>query len=663
MSATPTAQPTAELEAINARVRANPEAPWERYRLGRELLRAGFLDQARSEFAALCGRPDVQPAWLVMLGVTEVRFEAWEAASAAFEQALQWDPDQADWNSWLGRVLVASGSLEAGTERLERAWALRPDRPAFAVLLVKAYLKQGRFADALALAETAQGRTDDPMWARLAATAELTRAAEARSHALRGVQAFRSQQWDLAIDGLSAALALLPGQPSWEALLARSRLGAGDLTGAIAGLERLIDGHGPQAAWLGQLGITHQIAGDRAQAIAYLRRAVGAEGMAPTWHARLAGLLLADGRADAAVKAYRTALAELPGHPGWTVGLAKALLAAGDHQAAHDVLAPLTNGRKALPVWRMLLGAIDLHLGRLDEALAGYQRALLGARGAAPAAWHSRTAALLVRAGRDLDAASELEKAVALPDAVPATSATLARVYWRLGRTTEALEQIERALLAEADPPPGWRTMGAEIRRGIEAGGSQGALPSPAFSDDVYRTSRADAAPAEQSPDFELWRAVCDRVGALGARRVLDIGCGPGQFAEYFVRRLPDVAYIGVDFSPVAIEQARARAPTAGFVLADVVRDGVPGAIDYDLVLALEVLEHVDEDLQMLAGLQTGAQFIGSVPSFDSFGHVRFFADKAAVRARYRKALEGLKVEPHALGPHSTLYLMTGKIA
>lgn len=42
----------------------------------------------------------------------------------------------------------------------------------------------------------------------------------------------------------------------------------------------------------------------------------------------------------------------------------------------------------------------------------------------------------------------------------------------------------------------------------------------------------------------------------LGARRVLDIGCGTGLLLGHLG---PDVTYVGIDISPTAIEVARAR--------------------------------------------------------------------------------------------------------
>jgi trans-aconitate methyltransferase len=117
------------------------------------------------------------------------------------------------------------------------------------------------------------------------------------------------------------------------------------------------------------------------------------------------------------------------------------------------------------------------------------------------------------------------------------------------------------------------------------------------------------------------------------AADVMELGCGSGGFAALICDR---TYYWGLDFAPGLIEAARQRLPNAVFEVADLRTAVIPRA---DVYVALEVLEHLDDDLGLLARLPRGARVVLSVPSFDSASHVRFFAASGSARARYRVAL------------------------
>jgi trans-aconitate 2-methyltransferase len=52
-------------------------------------------------------------------------------------------------------------------------------------------------------------------------------------------------------------------------------------------------------------------------------------------------------------------------------------------------------------------------------------------------------------------------------------------------------------------------------------------------------------------------------------RRVVDLGCGPGNSAELLIERYPGSEVIGLDSSPDMLRQARERLPRGTFVQAD----------------------------------------------------------------------------------------------
>ena len=113
--------------------------------------------------------------------------------------------------------------------------------------------------------------------------------------------------------------------------------------------------------------------------------------------------------------------------------------------------------------------------------------------------------------------------------------------------------------------------------------------------------------------------------------------------------------YSGIDFSPVAIQKAKERAPNMAdrFALGDI-RSGDWNGQEYDVVCITEVLEHLDDDQAVLRAIRPGTKVIYSVPLQDSAGHVRYFKDVDQVEKEpeCKEAVQELEqsgVLPHRL--------------
>lgn len=106
---------------------------------------------------------------------------------------------------------------------------------------------------------------------------------------------------------------------------------------------------------------------------------------------------------------------------------------------------------------------------------------------------------------------------------------------------------------------------------------------------------------------FELTLATVERLrGDRPHLDVLDAGCEDGQLAEALARRRPAWHIVGVDASPPALERARRRIAANGvtnveLVEADLTED--VGVARYDVVLAIECLEEIDDDRRALSNL------------------------------------------------------------
>jgi trans-aconitate 2-methyltransferase len=100
------------------------------------------------------------------------------------------------------------------------------------------------------------------------------------------------------------------------------------------------------------------------------------------------------------------------------------------------------------------------------------------------------------------------------------------------------------------------------------------------------------------------------------ARRVVDIGCGPGNSTELLVERFPDAEVIGFDASSDMLKAARARLPRATFMEADVATWTPDPTVDvlYANAVFQWVPNHLDVLARLLGALSPGGVLAIQVP-------------------------------------------------
>jgi SAM-dependent methyltransferase len=126
-------------------------------------------------------------------------------------------------------------------------------------------------------------------------------------------------------------------------------------------------------------------------------------------------------------------------------------------------------------------------------------------------------------------------------------------------------------------------------------------------------------------------------------RRILDAGCGVGVFTMELAKQHPDALVLGVDMEPALVDRASNIARRAGLVncrfeVCDVT--SLPFRDEFDLVVSVDNLEHVENDVAAMenlrAALVPGGTLVVHVPgyyrrwvffgrrvNFDVPGHVR----------------------------------------
>ena len=167
-----------------------------------------------------------------------------------------------------------------------------------------------------------------------------------------------------------------------------------------------------------------------------------------------------------------------------------------------------------------------------------------------------------------------------------------------------------------------------------------------------------------ETPWYLVWKKIISKISEVGVTRVLDIGCGPGQFADCLVNEIKSIKYTGIDFSQSAISLAKNLNLSVDFIVADAVSYDY-SQIDYDLVVTTEFLEHIHDDLGVLKKIKSGTIVLATLPNMDSEGHVRFLSKdvnraKKQVIRRYSKVCEIVSIDffPYESNPENADFLI-----
>lgn len=129
---------------------------------------------------------------------------------------------------------------------------------------------------------------------------------------------------------------------------------------------------------------------------------------------------------------------------------------------------------------------------------------------------------------------------------------------------------------------------------------------------------------------------VISELKRLGVKTILDVCCGQGTFLSL----CQDNGFIcsGFDFSHVAIEIAQEVNKLEDVWIGDALNK-INYTGDYDAYVAIQVLEHIVKDVDVIKNLKPNIPFIFSVPDWATPGdeHVRKFPSDASIHLRYDK--------------------------
>jgi 2-polyprenyl-3-methyl-5-hydroxy-6-metoxy-1,4-benzoquinol methylase len=144
--------------------------------------------------------------------------------------------------------------------------------------------------------------------------------------------------------------------------------------------------------------------------------------------------------------------------------------------------------------------------------------------------------------------------------------------------------------------------------------------------------------PLEESP----WIAMYETLAGMIATNedVVDLGCGTGRFLELLSRKGHSAQKTGIDWSEAALEQASNYYSGYGRGLSLRREDLAewkpdPNRAGNTIYVCSEVLEHLEDDWDLVRRIPPGHRFLFSVPNFDSESHLRTFPGVGDVWERY----------------------------
>ena len=111
-------------------------------------------------------------------------------------------------------------------------------------------------------------------------------------------------------------------------------------------------------------------------------------------------------------------------------------------------------------------------------------------------------------------------------------------------------------------------------------------------------------------------RLLADVNAVVDGGAILDVGCGSGRWARYFLTRYRPAHFTGIDFTAASVELLAKRYATAdgrvAFAAADITRPGLDLGRRFDLVNVMNVLFHIPEPDKFAAALANIAAHLAS---------------------------------------------------
>jgi len=433
-----------------------------------DLLKKGQTDLAISKAREGVKEAPSSAAAHDLLGIALSAKAQWPEAEQEISEAIRLDPKREEPRLHLGQLFLAMNRPTEAVDQFEKTRDLFPQNGLVRRALAVAYVRQGRFRDAIRELEEglriSQGKDQETKYLLAGLYHDTGRLADAEK---------------LVGEVLASNPSFVPGQ----LLLAVLQVEQGRPDAAIPVLQDVIQ-KDPKSPW-GHLalGMAYRMKGQLSEAVAELEQVTREQ---PKWalaHFQLGEAYLAQGDMDRAMKAYDQAEQASPDPSLMKLRVGQSLLQQGDTARAlakgeevlrlgkattqaHLLLARVHMARKApdqaereliaamveapdTPTTGLVLATFYRETGKLDKAKATLTQIVSKFPDDAAGPYQLGLLAMMER--KDREAVPLFERATKLQPAWSAPYAALAEARSRLGEHKEAVAAAERIVTLEGE--------------------------------------------------------------------------------------------------------------------------------------------------------------------------------------------------------------------
>src|SRR5207342_2259337 len=146
--------------------------------------------------------------------------------------------------------------------------------------------------------------------------------------------------------------------------------------------------------------------------------------------------------------------------------------------------------------------------------------------------------------------------------------------------------------------------------------------------------------PLDKSPWLPMYEVLASMIEPH--EPVVDLGCGTGRFVELLLRNGHYAQITGIDWSQAALNEARSYAQGRAmereveWVLQDLAEwQPAEERFGGTVYVCSEVMEHLEDDLELVSRIPPGHRFLFTVPNYESESHLRVFRGAGDVWTRY----------------------------